>query len=181
MKERIKTIIEQHENARVEFKTNFGADVIETVCAFSNAVGGSVFVGITDKGKVVGVQNLTHETIKNWLNSIKTNTTPQLFPEILMQELDGKQIAEIIVQEYPLKPVACRGKFYKSFGSSNHLLQADEIAQMQLLSINSSFDAFTVDMSITELDFNLVDLSFRKLKVKIGSSSPIIMWLISKN
>ena len=47
-----------------------------------------------------------------------------------MHEFDGKSIAEIIVQEYPLKPVACRGKFYKRFGSSNHLLQADEIAQM---------------------------------------------------
>ena len=81
-----------------------------------------------------------------------------------MHEFDGKSIAEIIVQEYPLKPVACRGKFYKRFGSSNHLLQADEIAQMQLLSINSSFDAFTVDMSITELDFNLVDRFFQEIK-----------------
>ena len=43
-------------------------------------------------------------------------------------------------------------------------MQADEIAQMQLLSINSSFDAFTVDMSITELDFNLVDRFFQEIK-----------------
>ena len=82
MKDRITTIIEQHENNRIEFKTNFGSDVIETVCAFSNAMGGSVFIGINDKGKIVGVQSLSHETIKNWLNNIKTNTSPQIFPEI---------------------------------------------------------------------------------------------------
>ncbi len=127
MQHRIKEILEQHENSRIEFKSNFNSDVVETICAFANASGGNVFIGISDKRKILGVQNLVHETIKNWINTIKTHTLPQLFPEIVVHELQSKLIAEIIVQEYPVKPVACRGKFYKRYGSSNHLLHAQEI------------------------------------------------------
>jgi ATP-dependent DNA helicase RecG len=82
----------------------------------------------------------------------------------MIHELEDKQIAEIIVQEYPVKPVACRGKFFKRFGSSNHLLQADEIAEMQIMSINSSFDSFVIDKTIQELDIELIDRFFRDVK-----------------
>jgi len=156
MNNRILNIIEQHESSRVEFKSNFNSDVVETICAFSNANGGNIFIGINNNQKIIGVQNLHHELVKDWINTIKTNTLPQLYPDIVIHAVQGKQIAEIIVQEYPVKPVACRGKFFKRLGSSNHLLQADEIAQLQLLSINSSFDSFVVDKSIDELDSDLI-------------------------
>jgi len=166
MQKRIKEILQQHENNRIEFKSSFNSDVVETICAFANASGGNIYIGVTDKRKIIGVKNLTHELIKNWINTIKTNTLPQQFPEIFVHEVEEKQIAEIIVQEYPLKPVACRGKFFKRFGSSNHLLQADEIAEMQLMSINSSFDSFVVDKSIQDFESNLITRFFKDIKLQ---------------
>jgi len=39
----------------IEFKTSFNEDVIETLVAFSNAKGGTVYVGVSDAGKPQGI------------------------------------------------------------------------------------------------------------------------------
>ena len=38
------------ESLTVEFKTSFNENVIETLVAFFNAKGGTVYVGVADKG-----------------------------------------------------------------------------------------------------------------------------------
>ena len=63
-----------------------------------------------------------------------------------------------------MKPVSYKGRYYKRIGASNHLINTDEIAEMQLFSINSSFDAFIVDMSLSELDKTLIDNFFDRIK-----------------
>ena len=60
----ISNILHIGEGLHSEFKTSFKEDVIETLVAFSNAKGGAVYVGISDKGDVSGV-NLGKETIQN--------------------------------------------------------------------------------------------------------------------
>ena len=40
------------ENLTVEFKPSFNEDVIETLVAFSNAKGGTVYVGVSNTGKL---------------------------------------------------------------------------------------------------------------------------------
>lgn len=133
---------------------------------FSNSHGGNIFIGITDKSKIVGIENLSDEMIKNWINSIKMITNPAIYPEIIIHKIEQKQIAEIIVQEYPVKPVACRGKYLKRIGSSNHAISVEEIADMQIQSINSSFDSFIVDSEISDLDSNLVKKILQRVKNK---------------
>ncbi|MDR3327007.1 MAG: hypothetical protein LBT04_02570, partial [Prevotellaceae bacterium] len=46
------------------------------------------------------------------------------------------------MQEYPIKPVATRGRYYKRVANSNHLLSLDEIANEHLKTINSSWDYY---------------------------------------
>jgi ATP-dependent DNA helicase RecG len=48
-------LIQAGESDKIEFKLSFNDEVIETVVAFSNTSGGSVFIGIDDNGKFVGV------------------------------------------------------------------------------------------------------------------------------
>lgn len=69
------------ESITVEFKKSFNEDVIETLVAFSNTKGGIVYIGITDKGKIIGIQ-IGKETSQNWINEIKTKTTPAIIPQI---------------------------------------------------------------------------------------------------
>jgi len=71
----IQQIVQQGEGLKIEFKTSFNSETIETLTAFANAKGGMVCVGIKDNGDFVGVQ-LGKESIRQWINEIKTKTEP---------------------------------------------------------------------------------------------------------
>jgi len=69
------------ESETVEFKAAFDREAIKTLTAFANAKVGSVYVGINDKRKVVGVQ-IGCETIRKWINQIKLSTAPSNVKEV---------------------------------------------------------------------------------------------------
>lgn len=150
------------ENHRLEWKEAFGRETIETVVAFSNASGGTILIGVDKTGRAKGL-SVTDETIKEWVNQIKQATQPQIFPEIRPVEMDGKTVVALKVQEYPVKPVGYKGKYFKRVGASNHLVPLDEIVEMQLYSINSSFDSFPVRETLSDLDMDLVKKFFGQL------------------
>ena len=140
------------EDSSTEFKTSFNTEVIETLVAFANANGGTVFVGVSDKGMPLGT-SIGKETAQNWINEIKNKTNPQIIPDAEILNIDGKEIVSLFVPEYPIKPVSFRGKYFKRIGNSNHLLSIDEIANEHLKTINSSWD-FYLDPNHTEQDLS---------------------------
>jgi ATP-dependent DNA helicase RecG len=107
----IKNILTQGENLQVEFKSAFNAETIETLVAFANAKGGSVYIGISDLSKIIGVLIGT-ETINQWINEVKTKTLPMLIPDAEVIVSEGKNIVVLSIQEYPIKPVSFRGKYF---------------------------------------------------------------------
>ncbi len=53
LEHRIRTLINEGEGLRVEFKTckhDLNRDVYETVCGFLNRYGGEILLGVNDKG-----------------------------------------------------------------------------------------------------------------------------------
>ena len=49
--------VNDSENEKLELKANVNLnEIAETVCAFSNNVGGKILVGVSDSGRVVGVE-----------------------------------------------------------------------------------------------------------------------------
>ena len=101
------------ETQHIEFKPNFSEDVIETLVAFANAKGGTVLVGVDDKGKPVKNFTIGKESIQKWINEIKTKTQPQIISDWEIIEIEGREIVEFSIQEYPIKPVSTRGKYFK--------------------------------------------------------------------
>ena len=56
---KIKSLIQQGEGLQIEFKKceySLGRDVFETVCAFLNRLGGELFLGVNDNGKIIGIE-----------------------------------------------------------------------------------------------------------------------------
>ena len=131
--------IKTKESQYIEFKTSFGKEVIESVVAFANSYGGYIFIGIKDNGFINGVE-IASETLKNWINQIKTNTQPNILVDMQDFEIDAKTIVAIEVKEYPIKPIAFKNRYYKRIKNSNHLMSLDEIANEHLKSINSSWN-----------------------------------------
>ncbi len=162
----IKNIIEQGETETVEFKQSFTKSVIETVVAFSNSKGGKVLIGINNNSELKGV-SLTEETIQKWLNEIKQNTTPQIIPDIEVLKITSITIVIIDVKEYPVKPVNYKSKYFKRHQNSNHLMSLDEISNMHLQTINSSWDYYpdTIN-SINDIDIEKVNLFIKKYEEK---------------
>ncbi len=137
----IHKLIKAGESPTFEFKSSFNTDVIETLVAFANAGGGKVIIGVNKNGHITGV-SLNRESVQNWVNEIKTKTTPSLIPEVEIVEIENKMLVIFITQEYPVKPVATRGKYFKRVANSNHLMSLNEIANEHLKTINSSWDFY---------------------------------------
>jgi len=71
-------LIEKGETERVEFKESLSdwKEIVKTISAFGNAKGGTVLIGITDEGKIKGLQT-GRKTLEDLANKIKENTDPK--------------------------------------------------------------------------------------------------------
>ena len=131
--------IKHGEDINTEFKASFNTEVIETLVAFANAKGGTVYIGINDSGEVKRV-DITSESIQQWINEVKNKTAPVLIPDAEEISVDGKSIIALFIPEYPIKPVSIRGRYFKRVKNANHQLSATEVADLHLRTINSSWD-----------------------------------------
>jgi ATP-dependent DNA helicase RecG len=152
------------ESETVEFKTSFNAETVETLVAFANAKGGSVYIGVADDAKVVGV-SLGKETAAGWVNEIKNKTAPCIIPDVEIIEKDTKTVVVLHVTEYPVKPLSYKGRYYKRTGNSNQLLSLSEVVNLHLQTINSSWDAYPDTVhSPDDISLNKVQAAIETMK-----------------
>lgn len=164
MKGSFQDIIAAGESEVIEFKVSFGKEVIETACAFANHKGGLIFVGVGDSGKVVGV-TCGSETVQSWVNQIKHSTAPSIIPDIELISLDGKNVAVVRIDEFPVKPVACRDRYFKRVSNSNHRLSIAEIANLHLQSLQLSWDSYPSGMAtLAVLDIGKIGLFLERVR-----------------
>jgi len=156
----ILNLIEEGESETLEFKSSFNTEVIETLVAFANTCGGKVVIGVNHKKDVVGIK-VNEESVQNWINEIKGKTAPPLIPYVHTVPFEDKLIVIFTIQEYPIKPVATRGKYLKRVANSNHLLNITEVVNMHLQSFNTSWD-FHINNQ-----FNINNISLVKVQKSI--------------
>lgn len=153
----IERILNKGEGLTIEFKSSFNTEVIESLVAFANTIGGSVLIGISNELKLMGV-TINSESIQNWLNEIKSKTSPSIIPDAEIVTIGLKKIVVFSIQEFPIKPVALKGKYYKRVANSNHALSTQEVVNMHLQSFNTSWDYHTNNQ------FSIKDISFEKVQ-----------------
>ncbi|MCK4816645.1 putative DNA binding domain-containing protein, partial [bacterium] len=149
-------MVKLKESQKVEFKASFGKEVIISLVAFANAQGGKVIIGMANDGRVTGV-DIGPETLQRYLNEIKTATYPQLIPNTDVSEIDGKTVVVFEINEYPVKPVSYKNRYYKRVKNSNHLLTLDEIVDLQQQGLNISYDAYPLNERLSSLDIKLIE------------------------
>ena len=156
-------IIRQGESDTVEFKQSFNKAAIETLAAFSNTKGGKVLLGVRNDKTITGV-SITEETIQKWINEIKQSTEPVVFPIIDKVETKNKVVLILSVNEFPIKPVAHKGRYYARKLNSNHKLSVDEISELRFTSLNYSFDSFEVETHFNHLNNKALQYFIDKVK-----------------
>ena len=152
------------EDIKTEFKQSFTDDVIIALVAFANAKGGKVYVGMRDNGTVCGV-SLGKEALQTWLNEIKQKTEPSIIPDLEVIDVQGKTVVMLTVQEYPVKPVSTKGRYYVRQANSNHLMSAFEISNSILQTKNSSWDYYIDnEHTINDISLDKVQLCIDKMR-----------------
>ena len=148
------------ENEKIEFKSSFNQEVIESVCAFANKYGGTIIIGLKSSEKVHGTQ-LGEESLQQWINEIKSKTEPVQVPDVESFKYKGKNLIAIVVRESAVKPVAVQGRCFMRHKNSNHIMTPAEIGDCMLQTQNSSWDYVLDDSS------SLNDISLEKVEQSI--------------
>ena len=167
MKKDIQALIAEGESELLEFKTSFGKETMEALSAFANNKGGTVLIGVNNKGKILGVQ-IMQETIQQWINQIKSSTAPSIIPDAEILEWQKKKVVILQMAPYPVKPISFRGKYYIRKHASNHLMSLEEIANEHLKTVNMSWD-------FMQQEAKAESLAKRRLKLKRPANRPAMM------
>ena len=98
-------LIKNGENLRVEFKESrdkLPANLFETICAFLNTKGGFILLGVSDKGKIIGVNKRKVAKLKKDIANL-SNNRQKLSPTIMLSieeiEIEDKIVLVIKVPE----------------------------------------------------------------------------------
>ena len=111
------------EGSEVEFKRSLRSDLGREICAFANATGGVILLGVDDEGTVRGVEG--HNRLKSQVQSIARSADPPI-----SVELEG--MGDVLAVRVPAqrgKPYSFGGKFFCRDGASSQQMSRDEIRE----------------------------------------------------
>ncbi|NOY74953.1 MAG: hypothetical protein GXP32_04075, partial [Kiritimatiellaeota bacterium] len=147
----IKTIIALGEGFSSEFKKSASdkKSIGREICAFANATGGVLLIGVADDGEIVGVDH--HNKLKSEIQSIVRSIEPPLVAETYSIE----SLVAIVVPSQNAKPYSYAGKFYLRDGTSSQQLSRNEIREFFFKEGVIHFDekncnSFVLDTDLTE-------------------------------
>ena len=158
----LQNIVARHEMQCLELKESFNVESIETACAFANANGGYIIIGVDNNG-LPSKHGLRIEALRDYENKISTATEPCVAVDVEKIAFQGRDVVVLKVMENPLKPVAYKGRCFLRKGSVNHQMTPTEIAECHLKSTGSSMDAVIVPGATKDdLDLEVVRRYMRK-------------------
>lgn len=156
----LRRLLTEGESEQVEFKERMDGEALETVAAFANTHGGTLLVGVADDGTVKGI-TLGKETLSDWANRIAQATG--VHPQISPLPYQSRTVVALEVPESPLKPVSCRGRYFKRVGSSNRRMTDDDLTRAVLGSVGMTWDELVEPRAtLDDLDAERIQ-SFRRL------------------
>lgn len=160
-KQRLINLIKRDESEVFERKSSLSdiKRIAEVVSSFSNCKGGTVLIGIGDKGKVVGV-DIGKNTIEGLTNTIIDNTDPKIYPEILTFEINKKNLILILINPSQQKPHTAFGKAFKRVGKNTKLMPQSEY---EILLMEKNRHRMQFDTEICK-DAAFEDISIKKVK-----------------
>ncbi|MBS5003062.1 RNA-binding domain-containing protein [Holdemania filiformis] len=169
----------QYESERIEYKSQMIDDIYKEVIAFANTNGGVIYIGIDDKGKLIGIDNVD-ETYTRLTNGIRDAIAPDvtLFVRYILQ---NNKVIQIEVGEGSYKPYYLKSKgmkpngVYVRQGASSVQASPDQIRRMIK---DSDGDVFEEMRTATqELSFEEAERAFKRYKVDFSEEKYIALGL----
>ena len=171
------------ENKTTEFKREYVEDIKNTIIAFANCDGGTLYIGVNDDGTVCGVDNIDG-TMLRVTNAIRDAVHPDvtMFVECNNDFMDDKPIVRVTVQRGTARPYYLQGKgirpegVYVRQGAST--VPATDAAILNMIK-ETSGDSYEAARSINQcLTFNKAADFFEKRKIEFGKAQMRTLHLI---
>ena len=133
------------EQQNIEYKQSWHDDYLKWVCVFANALGGVIFIGKDDDGKIVGVEDYK-KLMEDLPNKIRN--TMGISAEVNLHEEKaspndtvgrGKHFIEIITHPYSV-PISIRGRYYYRSGSTKQELTGTSLNEFLLKKSGKTWD-----------------------------------------
>ena len=154
-------ILGEGEGTTIEFKESMNEKGYETISAFSNTDGGTLFCGVSDDRNIVG-----SDCSEKPVRSITTKIMHKMgiHPSVNCFDWEGKKILKIDIEK-SMNPISYNGKYYKRVGSNTTKMLGDELKEFLLRGTN--WDGLTGDYSLDEIDDEVVK-KFMRSAVNTG-------------
>lgn len=180
-KKEIISIVESGEGYNAEFKVrvpNKLKELSEEICAFANAAGGILLLGVSDNNVIVGesINNTKQSAIQNALNEIN----PHLPFDLYKVEVNEKEIWVIEVNSGAQKPYALSGAIYVRQGpNSQKLTHVEQMRGFFQQAERIYFDEASCEAFSTSSD---IDIEwFEEFRIEAGLSKAISQDQIIQN
>jgi len=151
---KLQNLLALGEGFTTEFKRSGTSNLGREICAFANATGGMILLGVSDKGEVVGVGD--HNKLKSAVQATARSAEPPIAVEL-------ESIGEVLCITVPAqhsKPYSFGGKFFIREGASSQQMSRDEIREFfykeGLIQFDESpCEKFSLKNDLTEESWNL--------------------------
>lgn len=148
----------EHQN--IEWKESWHNDYFKWICGFANAQGGTLFIGIDDKGNTKHLDN-AKKLLEDLPNQVRDLLG--LMVDVNLHTQNGADYLEIVVEPYPF-PISLRGKYYYRSGSTLQELKGAALAKFLLQRQGKKWDGVPVP-NITADDLKNDTFDFFRKKV----------------
>ena len=150
-KQEILDIIKTGEGFNLEFKEKLNSTIGKEMCAFANASGGKILLGVKDDGSLKSFT--LNNTDKSIIFDIARNMDPSL-------DIDIHQFDDLIVIEIPEgneKPYFIAGNCYMRIGANSQKLKRDEIKNFFQVQGGLIFDEKFIDYDMKDFSDKAFD------------------------
>jgi ATP-dependent DNA helicase RecG len=142
----------EHQN--LEWKESWRDDYLRWICGFANAKGGTLVIGKTDRGTVVGVKQ-ARKLLEELPNKVRD--TLGIMVDVNLKRSKGHELVEIVVSPYPY-PISYRGEYHYRSGATKQELKGAALDQFLLRKQGRHWDGVPVpQVAVKQLSRGAVD------------------------
>lgn len=144
------------EDSSRQFKREIerASDLAKEICALSNSVGGTIFIGIADDQSITGLSADQIRTYNGFISAAANEQIrPSVYPKTQIIELDEKKIIVIEVPEGYTKPYCDKdGAYWVKSGSDKRKASPQELLRLFQDSSQISLDETLTSAPVEEID-----------------------------
>jgi len=134
------------ETGTLEFKEIPNETFYKTISAFANTKGGTILLGVNNKGGIVGVEPST-KFLEDLTNRIVNKLS--LYPEIETMDMEDKRVITVKIARSGY-PVSYQGCYYERVGNTTREMSPEKLRSLLLR--GKTWDSLTDRFSLEEID-----------------------------